>query len=326
MKHDILSIEDLVVEYRTDDGTAHAVNGLDLTLDAGQTVGLVGETGAGKTTTALSIMNLIPKPQGHIASGRIMLDDQAVLALSDKEMRTIRGAQVSMIFQDPMTALNPVLSVGEQIAEVLKLHQALSHEAAWAKAAQMLQMVGIDGSRLAEYPHQFSGGMKQRVGIAMALACNPKLLIADEPTTALDVTIQAQVLDLIIELKTRLGMSMLLITHDLGIVANLCDHVAIMYAGRIVEYGRTADIFDDHRHPYTMGLFNSLPKINDRHSTLKPIRGLMPDPFNLPAGCPFRDRCDFAMDVCATQKPPRRSFGDGHYAECHLAEGTKHER
>ena len=325
MNHDILSIEDLVVEYHTDDGTAHAVNGLSLDLAAGQTVGLVGETGAGKTTTALSIMNLIPKPQGRIASGRIMLDDREILALSDKEMRVIRGAQVSMIFQDPMTALNPVLSVGEQIAEVLKLHQHLSHDAAWAKAAQMLQMVGIDGTRLSEFPHQFSGGMKQRVGIAMALACNPKLLIADEPTTALDVTIQAQVLDLIIELKTRLGMSMLLITHDLGIVANLCDYVAIMYAGRIVEYGRTAAIFDDHRHPYTMGLFNSLPKINDRHAMLKPIRGLMPDPFNLPDGCPFRDRCDFAMDVCAKDKPPRRMFGDGHYAECHLAEGTKHE-
>lgn len=325
MKRNILSIEDLAVEYHTDDGTAHAVNGLDLTLAIGQTVGLVGETGAGKTTTALSIMNLIPKPQGRITRGHITLEDRAILELSDKEMRTIRGAQVSMIFQDPMTALNPVLSVGEQIAEVLKLHQNLSHKAAWAKAAQMLQMVGIDGDRLAEFPHQFSGGMKQRVGIAMALACNPKLLIADEPTTALDVTIQAQVLDLIIELKTRLGMSMLLITHDLGIVANLCDHVAIMYAGRIVEYGKTADIFDGHRHPYTMGLFNSLPKINDRHAMLKPIRGLMPDPFNLPAGCPFRDRCDFAMDVCSTQKPPRRSFDNGHYAECHLAEGTKHE-
>ena len=325
MNHDILSIEDLVVEYHTDDGTAHAVNGLSLNLAAGQTVGLVGETGAGKTTTALSIMNLIPKPQGRITRGRIALDGQFVLELSDKEMRVIRGAQVSMIFQDPMTALNPVLSVGEQIAEVLKLHQHLSHDAAWAKAAQMLQMVGIYGTRLSEFPHQFSGGMKQRVGIAMALACNPKLLIADEPTTALDVTIQAQVLDLIIELKTRLGMSMLLITHDLGIVANLCDYVAIMYAGRIVEYGRTAAIFDDHRHPYTMGLFNSLPKINDRHAMLKPIRGLMPDPFNLPDGCPFRDRCDFAMDVCAKDKPPRRMFGDGHYAECHLAEGTKHE-
>ncbi len=324
MTHNVLSIENLIVEYRTDDGTAHAVNGLDLDLSAGKTVGLVGETGAGKTTTALSIMNLIPRPQGRIVQGHITLDGQDILGKTDKEMRPIRGALVSMIFQDPMTALNPVLSVGEQIAEVMILHQKLSRGDAWAQAANMLQMVGIDGGRLAEYPHQFSGGMKQRVGIAMALACNPKLLIADEPTTALDVTIQAQVLDLIIELKQRLGMSMLLITHDLGIVADLCDEVAIIYAGRIVEYGTTADIFNDHRHPYTKGLFNSLPRINDRQAALKPIRGLMPDPFNLPAGCPFHDRCDYAMDICATEKPGRRAYGASHYAECHLEEAAHH--
>jgi len=324
MKHDILSIANLVVEYHTDDGTAHAVNGLDLTLTAGETVGLVGETGAGKTTTALSIMNLIPTPQGRIIDGTISLDGQNILRKSDKEMRKLRGALVSMIFQDPMTSLNPVLSVGEQIAEVMKLHQLLSADEAWQQAKKMLTMVGIDGGRISEYPHQFSGGMKQRVGIAMALACNPKLLIADEPTTALDVTIQAQVLDLIIELKNRLGMSMLLITHDLGIVASLCDDVAIMYAGRIVEYGKTADIFKDHRHPYTLGLFNSLPRINDRHAKLKPIRGLMPDPFSLPPGCPFEERCDFAIDACRNEKPPRRRFGDDHYIECHLEEGTTH--
>jgi len=325
MNHDILTIENLIVEYTTDDGTAKAVNGLDLSLASGQTLGLVGETGAGKTTTALSVMNLTPKPQARIVAGRILLDGLDILPKSDKEMGAIRGALVSMIFQDPMTSLNPVLSVGEQIAEVMKLHQRLSGDEAWRQAKNMLAMVGIDGGRLAEYPHQFSGGMKQRVGIAMALACNPKLLIADEPTTALDVTIQAQVLDLIIELKSRLGMSMLLITHDLGIVANLCDNVAIMYSGRIVEYGRTADIFDGHRHPYTMGLFNSLPRINDRHAALKPIRGLMPDPFNLPAGCPFHERCDYAIEVCRAEKPPRRMFGEGHYAECHLEEGTGNE-
>jgi peptide/nickel transport system ATP-binding protein len=325
MKHDILSIENLVVEYHTDDGTAHAVNGLELRLAGGKTVGLVGETGAGKTTTALSVMNLIPRPQGRIIDGRISLDGLDILTKSDKEMRKLRGALVSMIFQDPMTSLNPVLSVGEQIAEVMKLHQGLPAAEAWQQAKNMLAMVGIDGGRLAEYPHQFSGGMKQRVGIAMALACNPKLLIADEPTTALDVTIQAQVLDLIMELKNRLGMSMLLITHDLGIVASLCDDVAIMYAGRIVEYGRTADIFDEHRHPYTMGLFNSLPRIDDRHAALKPIRGLMPDPFNLPTGCPFHERCDYAIDACRTDKPPRRQFSEGHYAECHLEEGTGNE-
>ncbi len=324
MKNDVLSIENLIVEYRTDDGTAKAVNGLDLDLSAGKTVGLVGETGAGKTTTALSIMNLIPRPQGHIVQGRITLDGQDILSKTDKEMRPIRGALVSMIFQDPMTALNPVLSVGEQIAEVMSLHQKLSRKDAWAQAAKMLQMVGIDGGRLAEYPHQFSGGMKQRVGIAMALACNPRLLIADEPTTALDVTIQAQVLDLIIELRNRLGMSMLLITHDLGIVANLCDEVAIIYAGRIVESGKTADVFNDHQHPYTKGLFNSLPRIDDRHAQLKPIRGLMPDPFNLPTGCPFHDRCDYALAVCSTQKPVRRDCGNGHYVECHLEGAPNH--
>ncbi len=315
---DLLTIDDLVVHYKTDDGTAKAVNGLKLRLPRGKTVGLVGETGAGKTTTALSVMNLIPKPQGRIISGTIILDGQPILQYNDKQMRKIRGQTVSMIFQDPMTALNPVLTVGDQIAEVISIHQGLGKREAWEKARSLLELVGIDGGRGNEYPHQFSGGMKQRVGIAMALSCNPKLLIADEPTTALDVTIQAQVLRLMEDLKQKLGMSLLLITHDLGIVADLCDDVAIMYAGRIVEYGSKQEIFKNYQHPYTRGLFGSLPKIHEKKGKLTPIRGLMPDPFNVPLGCPFHDRCDQAMEICSTQAPLAHSFSDSHFAECHL--------
>jgi len=315
---EILAVRDLGVHYVTDDGVAKALNGVNLSLERGETLGLVGETGAGKTTTALAIMNLIAKPQGRIVGGTVSVAGDSILSKSDKEMESLRGQLMSMIFQDPMTALNPVLSVGDQIAEVIGIHQGLSKRDSWTKAGDMLRMVGIDSGRAAEYPHQFSGGMKQRVGIAMALACNPKLLIADEPTTALDVTIQAQVLALIGALKKELHMSVLLITHDLGIVAQMCDKVAIMYAGRIVEYGTREEIFRDHRHPYTEGLFNSLPRIGDRKSRLKPIRGLMPDPFNLAAGCPFRERCDYALDACQAVKPEARFFGEGHFAECHL--------
>lgn len=314
----LLSVENLVVHYKTDDGTAKAVNGLNLRIPRGKTVGLVGETGAGKTTTALSVMNLVPKPQGRIISGTIVLDGQPILQYSDKQMRKIRGQTVSMIFQDPMTALNPVLTVGDQIAEVISIHQGLGKRESWERARSLLDLVGIDGGRGNEYPHQFSGGMKQRVGIAMALSCNPKLLIADEPTTALDVTIQAQVLRLMEDLKQKLGMSLLLITHDLGIVADLCDDVAIMYAGRIVEYGTKQEIFKDYRHPYTRGLFGSLPKIHEKKGKLTPIRGLMPDPFNLPSGCPFHDRCDQALDLCSTVAPPAYAFSESHFAECHL--------
>ncbi len=319
---ELLSVEDLQVHYVTDDGTAKALNGVNLKLRRGRTLGLVGETGAGKTTTALSILNLIPKPQGRIMGGKVLLNGQDILAKNEREMGRIRGQLVSMIFQDPMTALNPVLSVGDQIAEVISIHQGLGRKEAWNKAGEMLRIVGIDSGRQGEYPHQFSGGMKQRVGIAMALACNPKLLLADEPTTALDVTIQAQVLKLIGELKKELDMSVLLITHDLGIVAEICDEVAIMYAGRIVEYGSLEDIFRNHRHPYTEGLFNSLPKINDRKAKLKPIRGLMPDPFRLPAGCPFHDRCDYALEACSSVLPEAHCIGGIHFAECHLYDAT----
>ncbi|HUX38712.1 MAG TPA: ABC transporter ATP-binding protein [Rectinemataceae bacterium] len=315
---EILAVRDLQVHYVTDDGVAKALNGVNLSLARGETLGLVGETGAGKTTTALAIMNLIAKPQGRIIGGEVRVEGTDILATSERDMEGLRGQLMSMIFQDPMTALNPVLSVGDQIGEVIGIHQGLSKRDSSLKASDMLRTVGIDPGRAGEYPHQFSGGMKQRVGIAMALACHPKLLIADEPTTALDVTIQAQVLALIGALKKELTMSVLLITHDLGIVAQMCDDVAIMYAGRIVEFGSREDIFRHHRHPYTEGLFNSLPRIGDRKSKLKPIRGLMPDPFNLEPGCPFAERCDHAMERCRSAKPEPRYFGDRHFAECHL--------
>jgi len=313
-----VEISNLSVEFRTDNGVVKAVNNLDLEIGRGKTLGLVGETGAGKTTTGLSLLRLIPNPPGVITGGTIKLDGKDILAMSEKEMQSYRGKFVAMIFQDPMTSLNPVITVEEQIAEVVELHEEGSHQDALNKAREMLELVGIPGSRGSEYPHQFSGGMKQRVVIAMALACNPELLIADEPTTALDVTIQAQVLEMMRGLRDKYQTSMLMITHDLGIVAEICDEVSIMYAGHVVEHGNLVDVFENTRHPYTEGLFNSLPNIEDRQARLKPIKGLMPDPTNLPAGCAFCDRCDYAMEKCKTQKPPRVWRNDTHYVECHL--------
>jgi len=314
----LLKIEDLVVHYITDDGVVEAVNGVNIGVDRGKTLGLVGETGAGKTTTALSIMRLIPHPPGKIVSGSIELEGTDLLSLKESRLEKIRGDVVSMIFQDPMTALNPVITVGDQIAEAIMIHQKVGQSKAAQKAREMLEIVGIPGNRAGEYPHQFSGGMKQRVVIAIALSCNPKLLIADEPTTALDVTIQAQVLELMKNLKDKFQMGMVLITHDLGVVAEVCDDVAIMYAGRIVEQGTLEEVFNTVKHPYTEGLFNSIPNIDDRRDKLKPIRGLMSDPYNLPKGCSFYDRCDYAMPVCETQKPPKIHFGETHFVECHL--------
>ena len=317
-EENVLSIKDLVVEYRTSTGVVHAINGLTFDLKRGTTLGLVGETGAGKTTTALSILRLIQSPPGKIVSGDITLDGKDILALTEKEMGKIRGKVASMIFQDPMTALNPVHTVEDQIAEVIVHHEHVSTAAALERAHKMLEMVGIPAERGSEYPHQFSGGMKQRVVIAMALACTPQLLIADEPTTALDVTIQAQVLEMMAELRDQHGTSMIMITHDLGIVTEICDAVAIIYGGRVVEYGGLEDIFENTRHPYTEGLFNSLPNLEDRTARLKPIKGLMPDPRNLPAGCAFSSRCPYALDRCVHQKPPRYYRNDTHYVECHL--------
>lgn len=313
-----VEIKDLVVEFRTDYGTVHALNGMELEIERGKTLGLVGETGAGKTTTGLSLLRLIPDPPGIIKSGTIKLNGKEILPMSEKEMQSIRGKTVAMIFQDPMTSLDPVMTVEDQIAEVIKLHEEGSHQDFINRAREMLELVGIPGSRGVEYPHQFSGGMKQRVVIAMALACNPELLIADEPTTALDVTIQAQVLEMMKELREKYNTSMLMITHDLGIVAEICDNVSIIYAGHVIEHGNLNDIFKNTRHPYTEGLFNSLPNLQDRQAELKPIKGLMPDPSDLPQGCAFCPRCDYAMDICKTQKPPRTYRNETHYVECHL--------
>lgn len=311
-----VKIRNLRVQFKTDDGVVEAVNGIDLDIEKGKTLGLVGETGAGKTTTALSILRLIPSPPGKIIDGSIELEGKNLFDYTEKEMEKIRGQQVSMIFQDPMTSLNPVLTVGEQISEVIELHEHLDKKAALEKAKEMLEMVGIPGSRAGEYPHQFSGGMKQRVVIAMALVCNPNLLIADEPTTALDVTIQAQVLDLMAKLREKYNTSTLMITHDLGIVAEVCDEVAIMYAGKIVEKGTLEDIFNNTKHPYTEGLFGSLPNIEKRHEKLKPIPGLMPDPTNLPKGCPFSPRCKYCKDICKTREPKCTYLSDTHMVSC----------
>ena len=318
----ILEIKDLAIEYTSDDDIVKAVNSVNITIPVGKTLGLVGETGAGKTTTALSILNLIPEPQGKVISGEVCLAGEDVLKMKEKRLLEIRGDKVAMIFQDPMTSLNPIKTVGEQIAEGIRIHSKVSKKEAAKQAREMLELVGIPGDRILEYPHQFSGGMKQRVVIAIALACKPDLLIADEPTTALDVTIQAQVLKLINELKQNSDMSMLMITHDLGIVAEVCDEVSIMYAGRIIEHGDLEDIFDNMRHPYTQGLFNSLPDIEDRRSELKPIKGLMPDPTNLPSGCAFHPRCDYVRPECSLEQPQGRQLSDTHYVECHLYRST----
>ena len=312
-----LSIRDLTIHYASGKRTVKAVNGISFDIEKGKTLGLVGETGAGKTTTALGILNLIPKPPGKIVSGEIIFEGEDLLKKSKKEMRKIRGNEISMIFQDPMTSLDPVVTVGDQIAEVIRLHQATSRKEAQQKAVDMLELVGIPGERYNEYPHQFSGGMKQRVIIAIALACNPSLLIADEPTTALDVTIQAQILELMANLRREFGSSMLLITHDLGVVAEVCDNVAIMYAGEIVEYGDLRHIYRNASHPYTEGLFGSIPNLNDETDRLKPIRGLMPDPADLPAGCSFAPRCPYATDRCRAEDPATYEIEPGHLVKCH---------
>ena len=312
----ILDVKNLVVRYETEDGVVHALNGIDLQLGYRQTIGLVGETGAGKTTAALAILRLVPDPPGVVECDRLMIEGRDILNLPAAKMDEVRGKDVSMIFQDPMTALNPVFTVGEQIAESLQLHEGLDKNAAMERAKQMLELVGIPGERANEYPHQFSGGMKQRVVIAIALACNPKLLIADEPTTALDVTIQAQVLELMSELKEKYDTSMIMITHDLGIVAEVCDTVAVMYAGKIVEHGTLEDVFNHTLHPYTEGLFNSLPNIKNRTAMLKPIKGLMPYPTNLPKGCAFAPRCDYATPACFERQPQLQQASPTHQFAC----------
>lgn len=316
MKDNLLEIKNLAIEYQTRKSTVQAVNGISLEVPRGTTLGLVGETGAGKTTTALGIMGLIPEPPGKIISGEIYFDGEDLLKKDKVEMRSIRGKQISMIFQDPMTALNPILTVGDQICEVIQLHEKISKKEAIGKSKEMLEMVGIPGDRYNEYPHQFSGGMKQRVVIAIALACNPRLLIADEPTTALDVTIQAQVLQLMNNLKKELNTSMILITHDLGVVAETCENVAIMYAGEIVEVGTLADIYENARHPYTQGLFGSIPDLDVEQKRLKPIAGLVPDPSNLPKGCKFAPRCPHCTPECEKAAVRNYRLSETHFSRC----------
>lgn len=320
MSDNILEIKNLSIHFYTDDGDVAAVNGVDLSLSRGDTLGLVGETGAGKTTTALGILRLITSPPGEIVSGEVLYEGEDLLKKTDKEMQKIRGGKISMIFQDPMTALNPVLRVDEQIAEAIRLHSKCSTQESLIRALGILEKVGIPSERGKDYPHQFSGGMKQRVVIAMALSCNPQLLLADEPTTALDVTIQAQVLDMIKGLKNEFGTSMILITHDLGVVAENCNKVAIMYAGQIVESGTVEDIFNHTAHPYTKGLFNSLPSHQGKSKRLKPIRGLMPDPANLPRGCSFHPRCPYADGICFAEVVGVNEISPGHFVRCHHAD------
>ena len=316
----MLEIKDLSVIYETDLETVYAVNGVTLSLEKGATLGLVGETGAGKTTLALTLMRLLPERTGKVTSGSITFEGENVVELPEANMRKIRGDKIAMIFQDPMTSLNPVLTVGEQIAEALYVHNdsGRSKEEIEARVDETLTLVGIPPARKHEYPHQFSGGMRQRVVIAIALSCEPDLLIADEPTTALDVTIQAQVLMMIRDLRDRLGTSMIMITHDLGIVAQTCDNVAVMYAGEIIEMGSAEDIFTcPIHHPYTDGLFGSLPDLKEKTDRLHPIAGLMPDPTNLPKGCKFAPRCDKCMEICK-EVPPEVYVDGTHSIRCHL--------
>ena len=325
MSENLLEVKDLSIHYTVDKSVVKAVNNISFTIKKGEALGLVGETGAGKTTTALGIMRLVPSPPGKIVSGEVYYNGENLFKKSEAEMRKIRVGEISMIFQNPMTALNPVITVGEQIAEVIRLHsdKKMSKAEALIKATEMMEMVNIEGRRHSEFPHQFSGGMRQRIVIAIALACNPHLLLADEPTTALDVTIQEQVLDLIENLRRKLGTSLLLITHDLGVVAEVCDRVAVVYAGDIVESGSLDQIYNDTRHPYTIGLFGSLPDFSHKVHRLKPISGMMPDPSQLPEGCAFAPRCPHATDACRKGIIPKVEVAPGHVVKCIMAEGGK---
>ena len=320
MSEKLLQVQDLEILYKTDLETVRAVNGISFDLEKGETLGIVGETGAGKTTTALSLLRLLPERIGKIPKGQILFEGKNILEESDENVRSIRGEKIAMIFQDPMTSLNPVMTIGEQITEALMLHNTTgkTKEQLEARTDEVLRLVGILPERKKDYPHQFSGGMKQRVIIAIALACEPELLIADEPTTALDVTIQAQVLAMIRELRDRLGMAMIMITHDLGIIAQTCDKVAVMYAGEFIETGTLEDIFlGDKHHPYTQGLFGAIPNLNVKSERLMPIAGLMPDPTALPEGCHFSPRCQHCTEKCLKEHPV--DYVDGtHRIKCHL--------
>jgi peptide/nickel transport system ATP-binding protein len=319
----LLEIRGLKTHFATDDGIVHAVDGVDLAIDRGKTLGVVGESGCGKSVTALSVLKLIPTPPGYIAGGQILWRGRDLVPLGPPEMRKIRSKEIAIVFQEPMTSLNPVYTVGDQIAEVIRLHEGLTRRAALERAVEMLRLVHIPNPerRVRDYPHQFSGGMRQRVMIAMAISCNPALLIADEPTTALDVTIQAQILDLIAEMKSRLGMAVMLITHAMGVVAEAAQHVVVMYAGKVVEAAPVGALFSDPRHPYTQGLIRSIPRI-DTAATRKPrleaIAGVVPSPLDPMPGCRFAPRCPFARAVCLEAPPPLREVAAGHKVACVL--------
>ncbi len=313
----LLEIQQLKTYFNTGDGLLKAIDGIDISIDAGETLALVGESGCGKSMTALSILRLVPDP-GRIVEGKIIFSDEDLLLLPEEEIRRIRGNRIAMIFQEPMTSLNPVFRVGEQICEVLRLHRGMDRSEATQAARELLEQVGIPepGQRLSDYPHQLSGGLRQRVMIAMALACDPQLLIADEPTTALDVTIQAQIMDLLAELQGSRGMATLLISHDLGVVAESADRVAIMYAGLIVETATATELFANPLHPYTQGLLSCIPRLGEQRERLEPIPGQVPDVRNLPAGCSFRDRCPVAFEPCEQKCPPLLEVEPGHWARC----------
>jgi oligopeptide transport system ATP-binding protein len=315
----VLDIKDLRTEFHTQDGVVHAVNGISYSLREGETLGIVGESGCGKSVSMLSVMRLLPEPPAKIANGEVLFHNRNVFDLSDEEMRDIRGSQMAMIFQDPMTSLNPVLTIGQQLREPLELHLGMNDEESHDRAIEMLKMVGIPEAetRLDDYPHQFSGGMRQRVMIAMSLACNPSLLIADEPTTALDVTIQAQIVDLVNRLREHFGMTLIWITHDLGVIASLVNRIIVMYAGYIVEDASVEDLYDNPRMPYTLALLKSLPRVDGRRGEkLQVIEGRPPDLVKLPVGCPFAARCDFVKEKCWSELPPLEEHRPGHMARC----------
>ena len=320
---ELLEIKNLCVQYKTERATSYALNGLNLTIHRGESLGLVGESGAGKTTTALSILQLLPKDVGKITQGEIHYNGRSMLDMSSEEMMNIRGDKVSMIFQNPLSSLNPVFTVGEQIAMVLRKHRKMSRKEANQKAAELLELVGIPGTRLKDYPMQFSGGMRQRVGIAAGLACNPELLIADEPTTALDVTIQAQILELMKKLQNEYSSSLLMITHNLGIIAELCDKVAVMYAGRIIEYGTVKEVFKHPMHPYTIGLLGAIPQLHGDRNELVAIPGMIASAQNLPEGCTFHERCSHCCPHCFNKVPEMSMVNEGHFVACFWCKGGK---
>lgn len=316
-KQPLIKIEDYTLEFETETGTKQVINDLNLTIYPGESLGLVGEAGAGKTTAALSILRLLDK-NAKLKGGKITYKGKDMASFSEKEMENLRGGEIAMIFQNPLTSLNPVFTVGEQIAMVYRKHKKLNNKQAWEEAGKLVEVVGIPRVRLKDYPHQFSGGMRQRIGIAASLVCEPELLIADEPTTALDVTIQSQIVDLLLDLRQKLGTAILIITHDMGVVADIADQVAVMYAGVVVEQGSVRDLFYHPRHPYTWGLLDSIPKLDHSDEPLIPIQGTPPDLLNPPKGCPFAARCSYCMAVCHDHLPEETETGEGHTVRCWL--------